>query len=170
MRRRPLAPPPPVLDEPGSVGRPRRLAYSLFTLVAWALWAYLWLPLVSLLAWLFGIQLFRQEMLIPARRGYLVSLGWFFLVVAILGLVYAGWAVYNLKRFRGKDRRRHAPSLTTREVAAFYRISPATVESLRAGRRQVLHLDSDGLLEAVDVLDRRPAKRPGQKDDEHLPT
>lgn len=141
----PPPPPPPLIERPELVGRPRRLGYTLFTLIAWAVWVYLWLPLISLLAWLVGIQLFRQEVLqAPALVRSFYALGWFLGAVLVAALVYTGWAQYNLRRFRGKDRRRGEPDLSISAAAAFFDLPPARLEELRRASRAVIRMDDHG--------------------------
>ena len=59
--------PGPVFDSPELQARSHRVIYSVMTFAAWIVWAWLWLPLVTLLGWYLGIRTFLREIVIPDR-------------------------------------------------------------------------------------------------------
>ena len=92
-----------IIDDPGLQKLRHRYAYSAVTLTFWVIWIYLWLPLISFLSWVVGLNLFYKEMIV--QNGYQLFfglVGWYVLVVLIIGSILLGWAGYNLFRFRGK--------------------------------------------------------------------
>jgi len=134
----------PDLQPPG-----RRAMFSVITLLAWVIWLYLFLPLLSLGAWWFGIATFREQMLVPGRGEYLLTLTGYAIVVAVTALVIIGWSRYNQLRFGGPDRRQPLPPISDETVARRFGLD---VEGLRRAREvQVMEIDfePDGRLKDV---------------------
>ncbi|AXK72244.1 poly-beta-1,6-N-acetyl-D-glucosamine biosynthesis protein PgaD [Lysobacter sp. TY2-98] len=94
-----------------------RTMHSLLTLAAWVLYAYLWLPLVTVVAWLLGIRTSYIELYVRNnqvdRTMFLVIL---LLAIAATALL-VGWAEYNRRRFSGPDRRSNPGNVQLPEVA-----------------------------------------------------
>ena len=60
---------PPLIRRPQAQRRAHRRIYQLVTLVAWGGWLYLFLPLVTLLLWLGGLQTVWVEASLAGRVG-----------------------------------------------------------------------------------------------------
>ncbi|HEX7813294.1 MAG TPA: poly-beta-1,6-N-acetyl-D-glucosamine biosynthesis protein PgaD [Burkholderiales bacterium] len=97
-----------VIDRPELQAPAMRAFFSALTVVMWSLYLYLLLPLATLIAWYVGFSAVYEEMVM--RRGWeaLVQLlGWYSLIILLIGLAQVGWASTNWARFKGKrDRRR----------------------------------------------------------------
>ncbi|NGX15435.1 poly-beta-1,6-N-acetyl-D-glucosamine biosynthesis protein PgaD [Wenzhouxiangella sp. XN24] len=144
---------PPIIYRPDLQPRPQRLLFSSLTALAWIGWLYLFLPLVSLLAWWFGVDLFARFILEPEDPAHLLTLLRYFGVVLIAAAVIIAWSSYNLRRFGGLDRRKTIPPVSDVELCARFDIEPELLDSLRASRRVVLGLDAEGQIEAVGTAD-----------------
>ena len=141
---------PLIIDTPSLQSLRQRYGYALLTLLFWILWFYLWIPLISLVAWLLGIELFHREMIVlDGLRGLLDLLGWYGLTIALLGGCYTGWALYNQLRFRGKSRRRSPPPVEPLELAAAFDIEPALILPLQEAKRIVIVHDEEGRIRAI---------------------
>ena len=138
-----------VVDRPELQRNPQRMVYSTLTLIAWVVWAYLWLPLVSLVGWYFGITIFVREIMIPDSRTFTMVVLTYLTVVIVLGGSLLAWSGYNLRRFRGKERREDVPPLDDADVREWFGIDQELLERLRAAESMTLHLDEDGHLEDV---------------------
>ena len=66
--------------------------------------------------------------------------------------IYFGWAVYNLMRFRGVERRKPRAAVTVDDLASLYGLSPETVESWQEAKIMVMHHDNVGHLTDVKVV------------------
>lgn len=97
-----------VIDRPELQPPVQRAFFDALTVILWMSYAYLLLPLATLIAWYAGFTAVYEEMVM--RRGWeaLVHLlRWYAFIVLIMGLTQVGWASINWARFRGKrDRRR----------------------------------------------------------------
>lgn len=157
-----LHPAPPesrelVVDRPELQKRPQRVIYSTLTLIAWAVWVYLWLPLVTLVAWYFGLRVFLREIVIPDPRTMMMVGVAYLAVVVVLGGALLVWSRYNVRRFRGNERREDAPPLADSEVREWFEIQPEVLERFRSAARMTVHLDDDGQVE--DVVTVPPIRR-----------
>ena len=140
-----------IIDRPSLQTRRQRLVYGSVTLVFWALWIYLWLPLLALFGWLLGIRIAYTEMVV--RHGFTLLQGKvtdYLTVVAWLGGALLVWAYYNFLRFHGSQRRRARPPVTRAEQASHYGIASAELARWVDARRLVVHHDEAGRLTGAD--------------------
>lgn len=138
----------PIINNPERQSTGQRYGQRLITLLFWAITAYLLRPLITLFAWAAGLHQFSEIMV--DEEG-LVSLLLLFqnyvLIILAIGATLGGWALYNLLRFRGRDKRIHQPRrVALEEEAAHYGIDHETLQQWRAARRIVMHHDRDGFL------------------------
>lgn len=150
---------PPIIYRPDLQPRPQRLLFSSLTALAWLIWLYLFLPLVSVLAWWFGVDLFAQFILDPEDSAHLLTLLRYFGVVIVAAVVIVAWSTYNLRRFGGLDRRKNIPPVSDAELCERFNTNQETLERLRTGRRLVLELDPEGQLVTVEVPDSCPSNQ-----------
>ena len=149
-----------IINEPRLQTLRQRYAYSLVTFVFWVFWLYLWLPLVSLVAWLLGINLFYQEMIV--QEGYLAFfelVGWYAVTILIMAAVLLGWAGYNLYRFRGKDRRKSAAGVDPADIARQFAVEVDQLNQWHRAKRLTIHHNEEGAIDRVNVhLSNSPDK------------
>ena len=140
MKRQPL-----IIETPDLQGLRQRYAYALITLVFWILWFYLWIPVISLVAWLLSADVFYREMiLLDGLRGLADLLGWYGLVITVIVVFYSAWALYNQVRFRGRNRRRKQAEVEPLELADDFNIEPALILPLQEAKRLLIVLGEDG--------------------------
>jgi biofilm PGA synthesis protein PgaD len=114
----------------------QRYVSRALTVVAWSLYLYLWLPLMTLAAWWlslrFGIEQLRLADAPPViDRGPFAMLG----IVALSAIVvFIGWAEYNRLRYGRRERRRAVPPVTLDESAIALGVAPELAAQLRAVR------------------------------------
>jgi biofilm PGA synthesis protein PgaD len=104
-----------------------------FTTLVWALWLYLFLPLLNIILWLLGIHFFYVEVI--EKAGYLqllnlfTKMGWSILVVFI---VLRFWGYYNYFRFGKKDRRKFVSSTTVEQLSGVFNLPPEKIIELQS--------------------------------------
>jgi biofilm PGA synthesis protein PgaD len=133
-----------IFDRPDLQARRHRWAYSALTLLAWGIWMYLWLPVVTLLAWYLGIRTFIREMVIPDPRTMGTLALAYLVVVLIMGAILVVWSQYNLRRFRGQDRRRASLPVSDEETVRWFQISPEILERFRSTGSLTVEHDGEG--------------------------
>ncbi|MEI2454765.1 poly-beta-1,6-N-acetyl-D-glucosamine biosynthesis protein PgaD [Lysobacter firmicutimachus] len=118
-----------------------RTFWGLTTGAFWAIYLYLWVPLITLFMWLFGIR--RTEAELYLRQHEIDP----FLLLALpatavgAATVLILWAEYNRHRFSGVERRSAPPPVALEEVAAALGASAEVAQALNQGRISTLHMD-----------------------------
>jgi biofilm PGA synthesis protein PgaD len=121
------------------------------TVLFWALWIYLWLPVLAAIGWLLGIKIAYHEMVM--RQGYIElvhQLGLYAFIIFCLGGSLLIWAYYNYFRFRGIERRKERPRVTLEETSARCMIAPEELRRWASAPRLVIHHSDDGRVLRAD--------------------
>jgi biofilm PGA synthesis protein PgaD len=118
---------------------------TVVTAAMWGLYLYLWVPLVSLLAWLLGFE-FAYDVMIRAggARDLGAILTVYAVIVGVIFIVVTAWSLVNRMRYRGNDRRHLGKTVADDAIAAFFGVDAATLPALRSVRRVRLDFDSAG--------------------------
>jgi biofilm PGA synthesis protein PgaD len=146
-----------VIDRPALVSTRERFFWAVLTTAFWLFWVYLWLPLITLLAWYFGVTTFVDHVLSVQGLDQTFRLIVLYLLVVLgLGAVFLGWAALNWYRFRGVDRRRPRPPVDDVGLAGHHTLPPAQMPAWRAAARLVAHHDASGRV--VDVVVLQPGE------------
>ncbi|NNF51978.1 MAG: poly-beta-1,6-N-acetyl-D-glucosamine biosynthesis protein PgaD [Gammaproteobacteria bacterium] len=136
------------INAPGLRHRHRRAGDQLLTLIMWAIYAYLWLPVISLIAWFVGIDLFYQEMVVDGGFDAFIELsGWYLAAIVLIVLAVGGWSTSNYFRFHDKNRRRKQPEVSDADIAEWFQVDKQKLDRLRAAEHILLVLDEKGLID-----------------------
>jgi len=101
------APPELIIEDPKLQSTGQKVLYGMLTLVFWMIWIYLWLPLITVAAWAFGVHRFVDFLLIEEGiRALNRVIEFYVVVVAVMGGSLLIWANYNRLRFTGRERRK----------------------------------------------------------------
>jgi biofilm PGA synthesis protein PgaD len=125
-----------------------------------ALTGIAWLAYVGILPWMWSVFVERGAAMGALSRSFPWSaaeagpgFGPFVMQLAAVALCGSSllylWAFYNRQRFRGKDRRRAAVTVTATELADYYGGTPEQIVSLQQERRLFMHHDATGRLTGV---------------------
>lgn len=137
---------PEIIYRPDLQPPARRALFSGITFVAWLMWFYLFLPLLSVGAWWFGVESFREYMLDPVQSGYLLTLIGYAAVVAVTALTIIGWSRYNQIRFGGPDRRRPLPAVTNEMMQEKFHLDADLLERIQGAKTIELEFGEGGKL------------------------
>jgi len=140
-----------IIDHPKQVPFPRRLGWGCVTVVFWMLWVYLWLPLLTLVAWSFGVYQgydhFRwQEDALELKR----LVGLYSVIIAALGGALLLWALSEYMRFRHKHRRAGTEPVTPAELGAAAGIDAHLLAHAQQQRCLLAFHDAQGSLLGVE--------------------
>lgn len=154
---------PLIFERPDSQPKAARSAMMLLTGFGWTVWLYLWRPGLTLLVWIFGVDV--------AHHQWIGLAGWQGLAdfalhtmpygVALCALLLL-WASVNYVRFRGVDRRKERPQATIEADAAWTGVEPAVLAKGRLSKSLVCQHDNEGHLIGVigrDQFDPSPCLR-----------
>jgi biofilm PGA synthesis protein PgaD len=142
------------LIERSDLQTPRqRTLYGALTLVFWAFWFYLWLPVLALLAWALGVeQAYKYMIVLGGYRDVINLLGFYSLIILLLGGGLVVWALYNIIRFRGVERRVVALPVTPAEIGRDFGQNPASVARWQSEQRLYVMHDEKGRIARVEAL------------------
>ena len=114
------------------------------TLGAWTLYAYLWLPAITLLAWAAGLRTAWVQSVLESASVDVDALRLMAALVVLLGCALVLWAEQQRTRFSGADRRHRADDVTPGAVAASLGVTTDVLHGLQVARIATVHLDAAG--------------------------
>ena len=144
----------------------QRGLYGTLTLVAWAVYFYLVLPLITLLLWWVGLRGSYVQLWLP-EGGFDRTLALTLPLLAVAcALLLIGWAEINRLRFQNRERRSHVGDTALDEIADSLGASHLFATRLRGARVATLTLDEQaalsGITVASELASRASAPRPSR--------
>lgn len=139
----------PLISNSRAVAPATHTLHGVVTLVAWVLYAFLWLPLITLVAWLLGVRTTYIELYLQNQRfdpTLAITLPLLALACATLLI---GWAEWNRWRFGDRERRAAHDDVALADVAAALHADGTLGDRLSAAKSAVLTMDAEG--RPVDV-------------------
>lgn len=133
-----------LIHAPHRQARTERTLYGVATLLVWAVYAWLWLPLATLVLWFLGLRLSYLELYLAQQRIDPTLLVVLPLLLLACAAVLVGWAEYNRWRFGRRERRLPRVDVSPDEVASALRAPPELAARLSQARSAVLVMDADG--------------------------
>jgi len=73
-------------------------------------------------------------------------------VALVMTVIYLGWAIYNMLRFRGRQRRKPRAPVAPEDLANMYGFSPETVVAWQDAASLLIHHDAEGHLTDVKII------------------
>jgi poly-beta-1,6-N-acetyl-D-glucosamine biosynthesis protein PgaD len=134
-----------LIDQPERQSLARRVLYGVLTVLAWLLWALLWLPALHRLARRMNVPV-HVERWIPgvvlSGTHELADIAW---LAPVSLLVFLGWSFYEGHRKRGQRQRRRKPgTVPLPDAAESLGTTTAEARCIQESRRAVLSVDEDG--------------------------
>lgn len=134
----------PLISNSKAVAPATHTLHGVVTLVVWVLYAFLWLPLITLVAWLLGVRTTYIELYLQNQRfdpTLAITLPLLALACATLLI---GWAEWNRWRFGDRERRAAQDDVSMPDVAAALRADVTLGDRLAAAKLAVLTMDAEG--------------------------
>lgn len=123
---------------------------TLLTIVMWALYAYLWLPLISLIAWWLGVSFAYRLVERAGGPANLVHLlFWFGIFLLIIAIAVIGWSRIQLMHYKRGERRKKSPVLSAQQEVEFWDIDESQFSAIRDSHCLQVELDEQGQLVAA---------------------
>ncbi len=149
-----------IIDRPELQSWRQRAVFGGLTMLFWMFWLLLWLPLITLLGWVFfGLQVNLQMVELGGFSGFQELLLVYSAVILVMGGSLILWAKYNHFRFRGVDRRKLLVGNSIQDISGWTGQDLATVRSWRKLRSmRVTHGANGNILHIQDLAnaDQRP--------------
>jgi len=141
-----------IIDAPEEKSTLRYISERGLTTIAWSIWLYFLLPVLTLILWWFSADTAYETFFDhPVDvQGFLTMLGRIGIAAVVSFVVIRGWAYYNLIRF-GKKNRRKRLDLGEKEyqlLADFHHMDILLLQDLRSEKEVVW---APGLTESIPV-------------------
>ena len=132
----------------------QRTIFGVLTFIFWILWAYLWLPLLALIAWLVGLeQAYKYMFVLGGYKDVVGLLGVYTLIILLMGGSLIGWAAYNILRYGKRAKRSSNEPPGLEEVARHFGQGPQSVAGWRKAQRLCVSHDEKGGIALVEILE-----------------
>jgi biofilm PGA synthesis protein PgaD len=143
-----------IIETPQLQNLRQRYGFAMLTLIFWVIWLYMWLPLISLVAWVFGMELFYYHMIeLGGYVGFLQLLGWYAVIILLIATVFGAWMLVNIFRFRGKEKRGHIEHVNDEQVAAYFGVDAEYLSGFTNTRSIIVHQTTDGRITCIESKD-----------------
>lgn len=136
-----------IFEKPSLAPLPHRVGWAFFTAVFWLIWIYLWMPLITLIAWALGLQAYLGyldgNVLFQAHgMGRLAIV--YSAVVCVMGGALLLWARIEFLRFHNVNRRSVPQPVKVEELAKYAKLPEKDLRKWTTARRVVVHHDKHG--------------------------
>lgn len=134
-----------------------RARETVVTMLLWIVYGYLWLPLVSLAAWYFGVDVAYERVIKAGGPDELILLLiWFSIILLIVLLIVVSWSGFQYSRFAGDKNRRtsSAPRLNLEAERAMWELDEETHRRMKS--RGILTVLMDEEARIVEVRSIQP--------------
>lgn len=154
---------PLIIERPDLQTLTRRYGYASLTLLFWVAYLYLWLPVISLLAWWLEAYLVYDQMIVLSGFAALLQGVRYYLgTILLMFVILIGWAVINYLRFRGLDRRRTPDPVTIEQISEDFAVPVSILQAWQESKSVTIHHDAFGnIIPAPGRLRRAQARRSG---------
>lgn len=142
---------PPIIDHTPSRGPGKRFASGALTAAAWTLYAWLWVPLITAVAWYIGARTAYMRLYLNQNEVEPFLLLSFPLIALACAVLLIGWAEYNRVRFAKTDRRQRRPNIIDDDVRLALGAAPELAAKLREGRIVRVAVDDDARPVSVNL-------------------
>jgi biofilm PGA synthesis protein PgaD len=132
------------------IGRRQRARDTVLTLLMWGIYIYLWIPLITLGAWLVGFERFYEVVILYGGFDVIMDmLDWYAAVIITISTVIVTWSGINYRRFHNNERRRSAGAASARDLSEFFGVPEKEIERVRKSRRLQIDLDDLGYISNI---------------------
>lgn len=136
---------PLIIDRPDLQVWQQKAVFGALTALFWAFWVFLWMPIITLFAWLFFGQRFEFHMFeLNGYKNFMALVFVYCLVIGTMGGSLLLWATYNHLRFRGVDRRREVEAPSTAAIGEHIQHPSALIDTWRSYGIVTVHHDEHG--------------------------
>ncbi|HEB50383.1 MAG TPA: poly-beta-1,6-N-acetyl-D-glucosamine biosynthesis protein PgaD [Desulfobulbus sp.] len=142
-----------IINRPDLKSKPLILGEQLLTIIFWGFWFYLWLPLISVIAWLLGFRiLYTHLMELGGVDNFFAQFDTFSRGVALASGLLACWSFYNLKRYGSYNRRTAVLKTDVARLKKDFSLSDRDWRTLQEARILRLSFDTrGGIVQVVDA-------------------
>lgn len=139
-----------IINRPDLKSRPLLLGEGILTLLFWGFWFYLWLPLISVIAWLLGFQvLYSHIMALGGLDEFFVQFNILSIGIFAASGILALWSFYNLKRYGTYNRRNRIYTTDMHGLAAHLSLSAEELTKIQQAKTLYFSFNEEGDIQTI---------------------
>ena len=143
-----------IVDRPDLKSPSLVMGERIITVLFWSFWFYLWLPLISVLAWLVGIKfLYRQMVELGGFAGFLEQINVFASGLALVCSAVASWSYYNYARYAHCTRRSKILEIDREKLAESLSVAEERLSEIQLAKRIVYSFGEDDSIQDIATSD-----------------
>ncbi|GAB2514259.1 poly-beta-1,6-N-acetyl-D-glucosamine biosynthesis protein PgaD [Lysobacter humi (ex Lee et al. 2017)] len=138
------------VNEPTYITHPRkppsaavRTLHGAITIAAWVVYAYLWLPVITVVAWYLGVRTSWVELGVKNYSFDQATFGILFTLAIVATVLLIGWAEYNRHKFGRHDRRTPILDVGVDDVAGSLNTDAEVSRTLAGSKSITLAMGDD---------------------------
>lgn len=120
-----------------------RTLQGVVTLLAWVAYAWLWLPVVTVIAWMLGVRTSFVELQLRNYEFDQDTFGILLTLAVVATIVLIGWAEWNRHKYGGEDRRSEVRNVEQNEIAESLHGGPDVAPQLAQAKSITLAMGED---------------------------
>ncbi|NHC02194.1 poly-beta-1,6-N-acetyl-D-glucosamine biosynthesis protein PgaD [Acinetobacter sp. 187] len=141
---------PKLLDLPQYIDQAKfvrnKKGHQTLQFVGWVFWSFLFMPIFTLLLWIFQGNLIRNYIFAEKLNVQLLNIAWLAVLVLVFGATLLLWASFNWIRFRKHHIQPMIENVSIQSLANYLKISPQELDGMQHSKRVVLYYDENGVL------------------------
>ena len=139
-----------IINKPNLKNMPLLFGEGILTILFWGVWFYLWLPIISMVAWLLGFSFFYRHMVeLGGFSGFIKFLDVFLSGIFFLcGSLYV-WSLYNRRRYGTYHRRNIILMTDMNKMADFINITSEKLQKTQMAKRVSFSFSEDNSVNGV---------------------
>lgn len=138
------------LDIPKYIDQPKlvknKSKFYLLQLVGWSFWTFLFIPLFTLLLWVFQGNLIRNYIFAEKFNVQLHNIIWLGALIVLFGATLLLWASYNWIRFANVNNQIQVDDVDNHVLSKYFSVSSQELDAMQHSKNIVLHYDERGHL------------------------
>jgi biofilm PGA synthesis protein PgaD len=139
-----------IIDKPHLQNHMQRYGWGTVTFIAWAIYVYLWMPMLTLFAWWIGYKLFHIHFIeLNGAAGLFDKLALYATIILVLSAILIIWARIEQLRFKDKERRKAGSAVSLREVALRYKLNENQLGRIRQKKSIQVVFNASGNIDKI---------------------
>ena len=144
-----------IINKPNLKNMPLLFGEGVLTILFWGVWFYLWLPIISMVAWWLGFSFFYRHMVeLGGFNGFIKFLNVFLSGIFLLCGALSIWSFYNLKRYGSYHRRNKTMITDMAKLATNFNISREKLQKTQTAKRISFSFAEDNTIRGIGLSQR----------------
>jgi biofilm PGA synthesis protein PgaD len=141
-----------IINRPDLKSKPLIFGERILTLIFWGFWFYLWLPLISVVAWLLGFRILYSHIIeLGGLDEFLVQINIFSSGIFAASGILALWSFYNLKRYGAYNRRNKVYYTDLHGLASHLSIAATELKTIQQAKTLHFSFNKQGEISTIET-------------------